>query len=415
MIIEIKIPSPGESISEVEIARWLVEDGSYVEKNQEIAEVESDKATLSLVAESEGKIKIVSAPGSMVKVGAVACTIDTGFIQETKPVPEIKNEVIAPAEKSGLKEETVVSVSKTIPKQEQKNNAKVTPLAQKLMDENNLNIDDIINGLKKITTHEVNHVVQTSSIQKSEPKQMSRQVSREKMSQLRRKISERLVEVKNQTAMLTTFNEVDMSAIIELRNKHQKAFQEKYGVKLGLMSFFTKAVSVALGEFPRLNSFIEGDEIVKPDYCDIGIAVQSEKGLMVPILRNAETLTISQIELQIAELAKKARNYKITPGEMSGGTFTITNGGIFGSLLSTPIINPPQSGILGMHNIVDRPVAINNQVVIRPMMYVALSYDHRIVDGKDSVSFLMRVKELIESPLKLLIAGSNPDKALLGL
>jgi 2-oxoglutarate dehydrogenase E2 component (dihydrolipoamide succinyltransferase) len=414
MIIEIKVPSPGESITEVELARWLVEDNSIVEKDQELAEVESDKATLPVLAEKSGKLKIITPAGTTVAVGTVVCSLDTSFSTVITQSEEKKTKVKTeenPSLKSDIK--TVETISAPITSG--KNNIKITPLARKLMDENGLNTEDIINGLKKITTTEVNQVLNSKALQKTISLPINRNVKREKMSQLRRKISERLVAVKNETAMLTTFNEVDMSAIIELRNKYQKTFSEKYNIKLGFMSFFTKAVSVALGEFPRINSFIEGDEIVNPGYSDIGIAVQTDKGLMVPVLRNTESLSIPQIELQLAEVAKKARAFRLSPEEMSGGTFTITNGGVFGSLLSTPILNPPQSGILGMHNIVDRPVALNGQVVIRPMMYVALSYDHRIVDGKDSVSFLVRVKELLETPIKLLIEEAEPGKALLGL
>ncbi len=412
MVIEIKIPSPGESITEVEIANWLVEDGDYVQKDQELAEIESDKATLPLLAEKSGKIKILAETAVPVAVGAVVCTIDTdvempaGFETNTKDV-DIPQEPVVEKTEEKKQEQSKVPVSG--------NNAKATPLAKKLMEENNLDIEDIINGLKKITTREVEFIINppTSSTQK--PSENTRQESRERMSSLRRKISQRLVSVKNETAMLTTFNEVDMSAVIALRKKYQKPFTEKHGIKLGFMSFFTKAVTVALDNFPKINSYIEGEEIVSPEYKDVGIAVQTEKGLMVPIVRNAENLSIAETEIEIAEIAKKARAFKLTPAEMSGGTFTITNGGIFGSLLSTPILNPPQSGILGMHNIVERPVAIDGQVVIRPMMYIALSYDHRIVDGRDSVSFLVKIKELIESPYKLLLNGENTNKVLLGL
>ena len=420
MILEIKVPSPGESITEVEIARWLVDDETIVEKDQELAEIESDKATLPLIAEQAGKLKILIEEGSTVSVGTVACKIDTSVTptendtNKTEPVTK-EPEKTTP---EPVREKQVTNTEKVV---KEKNNVKVTPVARKMMDELNLGVDDIINGLKKITTNEVNLVINARSGQsqaQSQPQKNiegNRNVSKEKMTQLRKKISERLVAVKNQTAMLTTFNEVDMTEIIAMRAKNQKKFSEKYGIKLGFMSFFTKAVSVALAEFPRINSYIEGDEIVSHNYCDVGIAVQTGKGLMVPVLRNTESMTLADIELQIAEMAKRARIFRLSPEEMSGGTFTITNGGVFGSLLSTPIINPPQSGILGMHNIVDRPVALNGQVVIRPMMYVALSYDHRIVDGKDSVSFLVRVKELLESPYKLLIEGPDPAKELLGL
>jgi 2-oxoglutarate dehydrogenase E2 component (dihydrolipoamide succinyltransferase) len=412
MILEIKIPSPGESITEVELARWLVTDGSLVQKNQELAEVESDKATLPIIAEQSGKLKIIVEEGIRVAVGKVVCSIDTSVEVSDSLKPEPKTETITekPAKQPETNKKEVPSL-----KSDYTEKVKITPLAKKLMTENNLDVSDVLNGLRKITTEEVKMVIDSKSKPDAVGKVQDRSTNHEKMSQLRRKISERLVAVKNQTAMLTTFNEVDMSAVMELRNKYQKDFQEKHQVKLGFMSFFTKAVANALSEFPKLNSYIEGEEIVSPNFIDIGIAVQSDKGLMVPVLRNAENLSIPQIENQIAEMAKKARSYRLSPEEMSGGTFTITNGGVFGSLLSTPIINPPQSGILGMHNIVERPVALNGQVVIRPMMYIALSYDHRIVDGRDSVSFLVAVKRYIETPYKLFLSQSDPEKLLLGL
>lgn len=415
MIIEIKIPSPGESISEVEIANWLVEDGDYVEKDQDIAEIESDKATLPLVAEDSGTVKILVDAETTVAVGAVACSIDTTAEAPknlAKPASKTATEPVVEASKT----ETTTSTPKATTKPSAENtNAKATPLAKKLMEENNLNIDDVINGLKKISKADVERVVQSTSIATEPKKEKSRDVETERMSSLRRKISQRLVAVKNETAMLTTFNEVDMTAIMDLRKKHQKNFVEKHGLKLGFMSFFTKACAVALQAFPKINSQIDGEQIITPEYVDIAIAVQTDKGLMVPVLRNCESLSVAETEIYIAEIAKKARAFKITPDEMSGGTFTITNGGVFGSLLSTPILNPPQSGILGMHNIVERPMAINGQVVIRPMMYIALSYDHRIVDGRESVSFLVKVKELLEAPHKLLLEGIDPEKALLGI
>ncbi len=413
MVIEIKIPTPGESITEVEIATWFVEDGDYVQKDQELAEIESDKATLPLLAEKAGKIKILlSETATPIAVGAVACTIDTDAkapanIESKKPVQEPVGEEKTIETKH--EEEKTISVRSTT---EEK--AKITPLAKKLMEENNLSVDDIINGLRKITTKEVRQVIEFAP-QASLKKEVSRNESRERMSSLRRKISERLVAVKNETAMLTTFNEIDMSAVIELRKKHQKAFIDQHGIKLGFMSFFTKAATIALNHFPKINSYIDGEEMVSPDFNDVGIAVQTDKGLMVPIIRNAETLSLADIELQIVELAKKARSFKLNPQEMTGGTFTITNGGVFGSLLSTPILNPPQSGILGMHNIIERPIAINGEVVVRPMMYVALSYDHRIVDGRESVGFLVKLKELIEAPHKIVFETQDPERSLLGI
>jgi 2-oxoglutarate dehydrogenase E2 component (dihydrolipoamide succinyltransferase) len=415
MILEIKIPSPGESITEVEIANWLVENGDYVQKDQEVAEIESDKATLPLISEKSGTINILLETNTPVAVGAVACTIDTDAAppkDALKPLVEDQPKEEKPANTSNAevnKEDSIKTIS-------EENHIKATPLARKLMKENNVSVDDIINGLKRITKSDVENVLAAPAAASfTTLKEKSRDQNRERMSSLRRKVSERLVSVKNETAMLTTFNEVDMTAIMELRKKHQKSFVEKHGLKLGFMSFFTKASAIALQQFPKINSQIEGEEIVTPEYVDIAIAVQTDKGLMVPVLRNVESLGLAETEIYIAEIAKKARSFKITPEEMSGGTFTITNGGVFGSLLSTPILNPPQSGILGMHNIVERPIALAGEVVIRPMMYIALSYDHRIVDGRESVSFLVKLKELLEAPHKLLFEGTDPEKALLGI
>jgi len=419
MQIEIKVPSPGESITEVEIAKWFVSDGDIVQKEQEIAEIESDKATLPLIATDGGKIKILKSSGTAVPVGEVVCTIDTSLkVAATKKENTINktssNEVVKPLETETAKTIAVEKPSETV-KTESKtfSDVKITPVAQKIMEENNVSVEDIINGLKKLSSKEVNAVLNAGF--KTEHREVSRNEEKVKMSVLRRKLSQRLVAVKNQTAMLTTFNEVDMSSIMDLRKKYQDEFVKKYGVKLGFMSFFTKAVSEALIKYPMVNSRIDGEEIISPSFTDIGIAVQTEKGLMVPVLRNAETMSLAGIEQNIAELATKARANKISIEEMTGGTFTITNGGIYGSMMSTPILNPPQSAILGMHNIIERPVAINGQVVIKPMMYLALSYDHRIIDGKDSVSFLINVKECIENPSRILFAGNDPGKSLLGL
>lgn len=428
MKVELKIPSPGESISEVELASWLVEDGDFVEKDQELAELESDKATLPLIAPESGKLKILVKTGETVNVGSIACTIDT----EAKGKKTAKEKAAQPAKKDTTGE---ASVSKSVqkakpaappqPEQEEKeqepsgeevSQIKATPLAKKIMDENGLTPEDIIKGLKKITTSDVKQVLSLKNELSARPSAApSRESKRSKMSQLRRKLGQRLVAVKNETAMLTTFNEADMSYVIGLRKKYQKQFQDKFGVKLGFMSFFVKAVTGALQQFPRVNSMIDGDDMITPEFADICIAVQTEKGLMVPVIRNAESLTLAQIESQIATLAEKARNFTISIEEMTGGTFTITNGGVFGSMLSTPIINPPQSAILGMHNIVERPVAINGRVEIRPIMYVALSYDHRIVDGRDSVSFLFKVKEFIENPTLMISGGKDLDELLLGI
>lgn len=426
MIIELKIPSPGESINEVEIAAWLVGDGDFVEKDQEIAELESDKATLPLIAPESGTVKILVPTGDTVPVDTVACKIDTKSsakkVKKSKVLQSDLSDTSHAETTTGSVKETK-QPEKELPASTKKSktdsaesfSVKVTPLAKKIMDENGLSIQDIQSGLKKITTREVNQVLDMkTSLQKS-VKPASRESQRTKMSQLRKKLGQRLVAVKNETAMLTTFNEVDMSNVIEIRKKYQKKFQDKYGIKLGFMSFFVKAATGALQIFPRVNSMIDGDDIVTPDYVDICIAVQTDKGLMVPVIRNTESLSLPQTELKIAELAEKARTFKISIEEMTGGTFTITNGGVFGSMLSTPIINPPQSAILGMHNIVERPVVVDGKIEIRPVMYVALSYDHRIIDGRDSVSFLVKLKEFIEHPSSLIIGGADPDKLLLEL
>ncbi len=420
MIVEIKVPSPGESISEVEIASWLVEDGDYVEKDQEVAEIESDKATLPLIAEKAGKIKLLASPGDTINVGAIACSIDT-----SAKAPAGSKQKKAPDLSPGVNKETIdpktsVPVVDSTPKSKSTgatDNVKISPVAAKMMEENGLSIDDIINGIKRITKKEVQLALDGigSSGIPGRISEISRNENRQRMSSLRRKLADRLVAVKNETAMLTTFNECDMSQIISLRKKYQPAFVEKHGVKLGFMSFFVKAVTEALHAFPNVNSRIEGEDMVTPEYCDIGIAVQTDKGLMVPVIRNAESLSLAAIESGIVEMAGKARAARISLDEMKGGSFTITNGGVFGSMLSTPLLNPPQSAILGMHNILERPVALNGNVVIRPMMYIALSYDHRLIDGRDSVSFLVRIKELIENPVNLMFGGMDPEKLLLEL
>jgi 2-oxoglutarate dehydrogenase E2 component (dihydrolipoamide succinyltransferase) len=425
MVIEIKVPSPGESISEVEIANWLVPDGAFVEKDQEVAEVESDKATLPLIAEEAGKIKILAKVGETVAVGKVVCTIDTTAKApagtkkpSAEPAPEI-TPAKETAEAPSVKEE-----AKTILKDKPRDvpaegnaHVRISPVAAKMMEENNLTVDDIVAGLKRITKKEVQLLLDASKGLPETPgaANPSRAEKKQKMSNLRRKLAERLVAVKNETAMLTTFNEADMSEIIRLRKSYQSAFVEEHGIKLGFMSFFVKAVTGALASFPNVNSRIDGDEIISPEFCDIGIAVQTDKGLMVPVIRNAEVMSLAAIETRIMELAGKARAARISMDDMTGGTFTITNGGVFGSLLSTPVLNPPQAAILGMHNIVERPVAENGEVVIRPMMYIALSYDHRLIDGRDSVSFLVRIKELIENPVNMLFGTGDPERTLLGL
>ena len=387
MLLEMRVPSPGESISEVEIAEWLVEDGDYVEKDQSIAEIDSDKATLELPAEESGTIKIVVGDGETVAVGDVVCIINTSAKGESK-IKDTKEEV-SETPKSTLNSETNLGVEKA------------TPLASAMISEH----DILVNELKgtgeagKITKSDVLGAIQGNSTDGP------RGTSRKKMSSLRRKIARRLVSVKNETAMLTTFNEVDMTEIFKIRKEYKEQFKEKYGVGLGFMSFFTKAVTTALHEFKDVNAMIDGNEVIHHNYTDIGIAVSAPKGLMVPVVRNAELMTFQEIETDIKRLAIKARDGKITIQEMLGGTFTITNGGVFGSMLSTPIINPPQSAILGMHNIIERPMAIDGKVMIRPMMYVALSYDHRIIDGRESVGFLCRVKEYLEDPTTYLLEG----------
>lgn len=416
-IVEIKIPSPGESITHVEIYKWLVSDGDVVRRDTEIAELESEKATLTLVSNDSGKISIKVAEGESIEVGAVACTIDTSVapaeVDEApvaeKPVEEKKPEA-APQPQQEAKPES--------PKSDEYDKVKITPVAQMLMDENDLSIEDVINGLKRLKRTDIEAVLSAQgstgdAIGLKSP--ASRETETNRMSALRRKLSERLVSVKNETAMLTTFNEVNMKPIMDIRKKHQPAFVEKHGVKLGMMSFFLKACSIALKEYPAVNSMIDGENMISYDYADISVAVSTPKGLMVPVIRNVESLSLAEIEKSILEVADKARKGKLSIPEMSGGTFTITNGGVFGSMMSTPIINPPQSAILGMHNIIDRPVVIDGEIVARPMMCVALSYDHRIIDGRESVSFLVRVKQLLENPADMLFGNNNAEKVLLDL
>lgn len=417
-VLEMRVPSPGESISEVEIAQWLVEDGDYVEKDQAIAEVDSDKATLELPAEESGIITLKAEDGDTVAVGAVVCLIDTSAEKPADFVSADTAEEVVEA--APVVVEAPKAAAPSPDPIAKKSYASGTPsvAAAKIMKENNISSNQMSGTGKdgRITKQDVvaamaagfsaNDAQGWGGTRNSEPK---------KMSMMRRKIAERLVAVKNETAMLTTFNEVDMKPIMDLRTKYKKAFAEHHEVNLGFMSFFTKAVTEALNLYPAVNSQVEGKEMIMHDYADIGIAVSSPKGLMVPVVRNAEQMSLAEIEREIKRLAIKARDGKITPDEMTGGTFTITNGGVFGSMLSTPIINPPQSAILGMHNIVQRPVAINGEVVIRPIMYVALSYDHRVIDGKESVSFLVKVKEMLENPERMLFGSKDPVQVLLGL
>lgn len=400
-MLDIKIPPVGESISEVTLSRWIKSNGDYVEMDEIIAELESDKATFELTAEQSGVLHTSAAEGDTISIGAVVCSIDTNAIAEPK---------IAKAESTQSKTEVVVNTS-------DKNYASghPSPVAAKVIAENGLDASQIVgtgrNGriTKEDALNATAQTTKTSAKTESPAKQVSssisgaREVRKEKMSSLRKTVAKRLVAVKNETAMLTTFNEVDMQAIMDIRAKYKDKFKEKNGVGLGFMSFFTKAVCEALKEFPAVNAQINGEEILYHDFADISIAVSAPKGLVVPVIRNAEQLTLAGIEKAVAELALKARENKLTIEEMTGGTFTITNGGVFGSMMSTPIINAPQSAILGMHNIVERPVAINGEVVIRPMMYIALSYDHRIIDGRESVGFLVRVKQYLEDPQRLLL------------
>lgn len=455
-LIEIKIPSPGESITHVELFHWLVKDGAFVKKATEIAELESDKATLMLVAEESGKISFKAAEGEMLTVGSVACTIDTSvqpdestqpaesLKQEASNVQEITNKADVLPEKEMSNPETFQDTAKskqeTVPvadndkeKPAEKaanqdsvksttanmgsssyDKVRLTPLAKKVMEESNLSVEEVINGLRRLRREDVEAIMLLSSETPSGLKKTAtRNSTTSKLSQLRRKLSERLVSVKNETAMLTTFNEVDMKPIMDIRKKHQNAFVEKHGIKLGMMSFFMKACAIALQEYPNVNAMLDGENLVTYDYADIAVAVSAPKGLMVPVIRNVESMGLAEIEKAIAEAADKARKGKLSIPEMTGGTFTITNGGVFGSMMSTPLINPPQSAILGMHNIIERPIALDGQVVIRPMMYVALSYDHRVIDGKDSVGFLVRVKYLLEHPTEMLFGKSSSEKSLL--
>jgi 2-oxoglutarate dehydrogenase E2 component (dihydrolipoamide succinyltransferase) len=418
-IVELKVPSPGESITEVVIARWVKNTGDIVEKDEVLAEVDSDKATLTLNAEESGKIEVLAAEGDTVKVGQVVVKIDTSFKPEAKAKEVVSEKKEVVGEK---KPETVVSTQATN-NSTQTTYASGTPsvAAAKIMAENNISANQM-NGTGKdgrITKQDVlaalSNGLPTAQKVLSNSWQGGRDKDRAKMTSLRKTVAKRLVAVKNETAMLTTFNEVDMSEIYAIRAKYKDKFKEVYGTNVGFMSFFTKAVTEALFHYPAVNGMIDGEELVYNKYCDIGIAVSAPKGLMVPVLRNAELMSIADIEKGIKDLAVKARDGKLTIADMEGGTFTITNGGVFGSMMSTPIINPPQSAILGMHNVVDRPMAVNGQVVIRPMMYIALSYDHRIIDGRESVGFLVKVKEMLENPSRMLFGGKLPEEVLLGL
>jgi len=420
-MIEIKVPSPGESITEVQIAAWLVEDGQQVEKDQDVVEIDSDKATLPVAAEADGKIKIIAQEGDTVEVGSIIATIDTntkGSVQkkpeEKKVATTTKQEEAKPANSNKEQDLPKADIGLT-----------VSPLARKLMENENISEQQLIDFFKshrigkkdvefylkeKETAAPSNATLPTTTSWRG-----TRDTDKRKMSMLRKKLAQRLVSVKNETAMLTTFNEVNMTPIMELRKKYKEDFKEKHGVGLGFMSFFTKAVTEAVAHVPAVNSQIDGDEIVQFNYVDVGIAVSAPKGLVVPVVRNAEMLSLAEIEKEIKRLAVKARENRITIQDMEGGTFTITNGGVFGSMLSTPILNPPQSAILGMHNIVERPIAVNGKVEIHPMMFIALSYDHRLIDGRESVGFLVKVKEMLENPERMLFGAKEPIEVLLGL
>ena len=387
MVLEMKIPSPGESITEVEISQWLVKDGDIVTKDQTIAEIDSDKATLDLPAEASGKITLKAEEGDSMSVGDIVCLIDT---TETSN-PESEN--LEP-QLQNIIEDKKIELNKM-------DEISITPLARNIASDKGIDINEIRSKGDKITKDDVLKVVPAMGSSNHE----GRIENREKLSMLRRKVSERLVSVKNETAMLTTFNEADLSKIFDLRKKYKEAFSQKHGVSLGFMSFFTKAVTRALKLYPDVNSMIDGNEKISYNYSDISIAVSGPKGLMTPVLRNAQELSFAAVEQEIKRLADNVRNKSTTVDDLTGGTFTISNGGVFGSMLSTPIINPPQSGILGMHNIIQRPIAVDGKVEIRPMMYLALSYDHRIIDGNQSVGFLIAVKEGVEDPENILMDG----------
>lgn len=409
MASEIIIPSPGESITQVQVAKWLVSDGEEVDKDQEVVEIDSDKASFPLSAPEDGILRILVAEGETVAVGVTIARIEPSpggtkpSREKTAVVPEKKVPVIIKDKK---------------PSENSKTGTHISPLAEKIRTEKNIQKEDVFAAFegKRIGKKDIeSYISRTESQGKAGNPTGSRNLERRKLSTLRLKLAERLVAVKNETAMLTTFNEVNMRNILDIKEKHNDAFKEKFGVGIGFMSFFTKAVTLALREFPQVNSMLDKDELIIPDYVDIGIAVSAPKGLVVPVIRNAEKMSIPELEVKIKELAVKARDNHITIEDMKGGTFTITNGGVFGSMMSTPILNPPQSAILGMHKIMDRPIAVNGNVEIHPMMYIALSYDHRVIDGKESVSFLLKVKEYIEDPLKMEMEGEDPVLMLMGL
>ncbi len=422
MKVEIKVPSPGESITEVQIAAWLVTDGEQVDENQDVVEIDSDKATLSVAAGASGKINMLAKEGDTIEVNSVIAEIDTsvkGKIAEKTPVVDDVN-VQPPAETkiSETKEEPVIEAAAPTKQ------LNISPLARKIMDSNSISEKDINEFLQqhRVGKKDIEYFIEKGGQNKASSNNSAstnwsggRDTKRIKMSMLRKKLSQRLVSVRNETAMLTTFNEVNMTSIMSIRKKHKESFSQQHDVNLGFMSFFTKAVTEAMAFFPQINAQISGEEIIHFDYVDVSIAISAPKGLVVPVLRNAELMNLAQIELEIKKLATKAHDNKLTLKEMQGGTFTISNGGIFGSMLSTPILNPPQSAILGMHNIVEKPIAVAGKVEIHPMMYVALSYDHRIIDGRESVGFLVKVKEMLENPEKMLFGSKDPIEVLLGI
>jgi 2-oxoglutarate dehydrogenase E2 component (dihydrolipoamide succinyltransferase) len=404
MAIEIKVPTVGESINEVTLVKWLKADGAWADRDEVIAELESEKATFEINAEQAGAVKHIAKEGDTLAIGDLVCSIDTSAERPADMPVEAPKEV-----------KPVVSAPSKADDSSSKSDAKATPVAAAIIADKKVETKKIVpsgsNG--KIMKQDVLEALSNPG-RKPGAEMFSRTDRPEKMSNLRKTVSRRLVEAKNTTAMLTTFNEVDMGTIMEIRKKHKDKFKDQHGVNLGFMSFFTKACCYALQEFPAVNAYIDGDQIIYHEYCDVSIAVSAPKGLVVPVIRNAESLSMAEIESAVVDLATKAKNNKLTIEEMTGGTFTITNGGIFGSMMSTPIINIPQSAILGMHNIVERPMAVNGQVVIKPMMYLALSYDHRIIDGRESVGFLVRVKQLLENPA-LMLFGKDPINVLLEL
>jgi len=408
MVIEIKVPTVGESISEVTLVKWLKKDGDWADRDEVLAELESEKATFEVNAEQAGAVKQIAKEGDTLAIGGVVGSIETEAKKPDEPIDKGKK-------KGSGQNEAVPAKTPKQNRRETPAELKATPVAAAIIADKKVDSSSISpsgsNG--KIVKQDVLEALNTPG-RKTGIQLFSRNESAERMSNLRKTISRRLVEARNSTAMLTTFNEVDMSAIMEIRKKYKDKFKEQHGVNLGFMSFFTKACCYGLYAFPSVNAYIDGENILYHEYCDISIAISGPKGLVVPVIRNAESLAMKEIEAAVVDLATKAKNNKLTTGEMTGGTFTITNGGIFGSMMSTPIINIPQSAILGMHNIIERPVALNGQVVIRPMMYVALSYDHRIIDGRESVGFLVRVKQLLENPNGLLF-GKDPMDALLEL